>query len=49
MEQSIRVNAVVFRIATTCGIYPSLIVALLPEQIVEVEGNNQRFVFEEGL
>lgn len=49
MQHGVRVNAVEAGIATTSGVYPSLVVALLPQQIVEVKGHDERLILEERL
>ena len=49
MQHGVRVNAVEAGIATTSGVYPTLVVALLSQQIVEVKGHDERLILEERL
>ena len=49
VEHGIRVDAVVSRLAPAGGIHPSLVVALLAQEVIEVEGHDEGFAFEEGL
>ena len=49
VEHGIAVDAVEARVAASRGIDPSLVVALLSEEVVEVEGHDERLALEEGL
>ena len=48
VQHDVGVDAVVVRVAPGCGIHPSVEVALLPENVVEVEGYDKRLVLEEA-
>ena len=49
MKHGVAVDAVVASIATGVGVHPSLIVALLLEEVVEVECHDKSFTAEESL
>ena len=48
MEHGVAVNAVVAGIATTVGVDPALVVRLLTQQVVEVQGYDKGLALEEG-
>ena len=49
VKHGIAVDAVVAGIATPVGIHPTLVVALLAKEVVEVQCHNKAFVLEERL
>ena len=49
VEHGIGIDAVILRIAAPRSIHPALVVALLTQQVVEVQGHDERFVLEERL
>ena len=49
VQHGVRVDAVIPCITTTGSTYPTFIVALLSQQVVEVQRHNQRLALQEGL
>ena len=49
VKHGIAVDAVVAGVATSVSIYPTLVVALLAKEVVEVQCHNKAFVLEERL
>ena len=49
MEHGVRVDAVVLGVAAPRGIHPPLIVALLMEDVVKIEGYDECLALEERL
>lgn len=49
MEHGIGVDAVVLCVAAAGGIHPAFVIALLPEQVVEIEGYDKSLAFQETL